>query len=175
MKLTFIRHTAPDVPKGVCYGQTDVPLASTFEDEARAVAEKLSGYRFDAVFCSPLSRCVRLAEYCGHGDAVRDDRLKEMNFGAWEMKRWEEIDDPRLQEWYDDYFNVRVTDGESFNDLGERFASFIDDIKGRGYESVAIFAHGGILMHALMRLCGVSGENIFSHQPAYGGIIEAEV
>ena len=31
MVIYFMRHTAVDVPQGVCYGQTDVPLKPTFE------------------------------------------------------------------------------------------------------------------------------------------------
>ena len=37
MKLTLIRHTTPDVPKGTIYGKTDVLLKSTFEAEAEIV------------------------------------------------------------------------------------------------------------------------------------------
>ena len=34
MVVYLIRHTSVDVPQGVCYGQTDVPLNPTFEEEA---------------------------------------------------------------------------------------------------------------------------------------------
>ena len=34
MEVILIRHTSVDVPPGVCYGQTDVPLKPTFEQEA---------------------------------------------------------------------------------------------------------------------------------------------
>ena len=34
MEVILIRHTSVDVPKGVCYGQTDVPLRDSFEEEA---------------------------------------------------------------------------------------------------------------------------------------------
>ena len=34
MEVTFIRHTSVDVPPGVCYGQSDVPLRDSFEQEA---------------------------------------------------------------------------------------------------------------------------------------------
>lgn len=30
----------------------------------------------------------------------------EINFGDWEMKPFEQNEDPRLQEWYADYMNV---------------------------------------------------------------------
>ena len=32
----------------------------------------------------------------------------EMNFGEWEMMRYDKITDPRLQEWYADFMNVTL-------------------------------------------------------------------
>ena len=66
MEVIFIRHTSVDVPPGVCYGQTDVPLRNSFEQEAAVTSGNLKSYRpngrdFDYVYTSPLSRCVRLA------------------------------------------------------------------------------------------------------------------
>ena len=86
MVIYLMRHTAVDVPQGVCYGQTDVPLKPTFETEATQTAANLQGLSFDKVYTSPLTRCVRLATFCGYPDAERDDRLKELNFGDWEMQ-----------------------------------------------------------------------------------------
>ena len=98
----FIRHTSVAVPRGVCYGQSDVPLAGGFPDEAVIVKRNLEKYSFDAVYSSPLSRCLKLAAYCGYDTPILDSRLMEMNFGDWEMKRYDEITDSRLQLWYDD-------------------------------------------------------------------------
>lgn len=39
MEVILIRHTSVDVPPGMCYGQTDVPLKPTFETEAAVTAE----------------------------------------------------------------------------------------------------------------------------------------
>ena len=33
-KIVWVRHTTPDVIPGTCYGQTDVPLKASFEEEA---------------------------------------------------------------------------------------------------------------------------------------------
>ena len=96
MVIYLMRHTAVDVPQGVCYGQTDVPLKPTFETEATQTAANLQGLSFDKVYTSPLTRCVRLATFCGYPDAERDDRLKELNFGDWEMHRFDEIADANL-------------------------------------------------------------------------------
>ena len=61
MVVYLIRHTSVDVPQGVCYGQTDVPLNPTFEEEAAQTSARLKGLQFDKVYMSPLTRCVRMA------------------------------------------------------------------------------------------------------------------
>ena len=85
MDIYLIRHTSVDVPAGTCYGQTDVPLKPSFEAEAATVKKELDRYAFDAVYTSPLSRCTRLAAYCGYPEALRDDRLKEIHMGDWKF------------------------------------------------------------------------------------------
>lgn len=169
--MTFVRHTAVDVPPGVCYGQSDVGLKDSFPDEAADVKARISGGDYDAVFTSPLSRCVRLAGECGYPDAQRDERLKELNFGEWEMRRFDEIDDPRLQEWYDDYLNVRPTGGESFVDQRERLRQFIESLHCR---HALVFAHGGILMNAMILAGIVTEDKVFTMQPPYGGSVTLE-
>ena len=37
MEIYLVRHTSVDIPAGYAYGQTDVPLRPSFEDEAEAV------------------------------------------------------------------------------------------------------------------------------------------
>lgn len=176
MKLVFIRHTSVNVPKGVCYGNTDVDLAPSFPQEARAVTDKLRTYQLDKTYCSPLSRCVKLAEFCGYPDAIRDNRLKEINFGAWEMQSYDDITDPKLQEWFDDYINVRPPEGESVIDQRNRLENFIEEIKSRNKESViGIFTHGGILINALVAYGNKTYDEVYNDIPPYGSIIEIEV
>ena len=79
MEVILIRHTSVDVPPGVCYGQTDVPLKPTFEQEAAITQENLKNYLpFDHVYTSPLTRCVRLASYCGI-------RMRNGTNGLWRL------------------------------------------------------------------------------------------
>lgn len=175
MIVTLIRHTSVDVPKGVCYGQTDVPVAGTFPQEAEATKNRLAGKEFDAVYSSPLTRARLLAEYCGFPDHRIDDRLKEMNMGDWEMKRYDDIKDDNLQKWYDDYMHVATTNGESYPMVYQRVADFLDELKGKPFKRVAVFAHCGVLLCA-----GIYGrlfpeEGCFEHAVDYGGIEEIEI
>ena len=162
MEIVLIRHTSVDVPPGVCYGQTDVPLKPSFEQEAAVSKENLKVYLpFDHVYTSPLTRCVRLASYCGYPDA--------------EMKPFDRNDDPRLQEWYADYLNVVATGGESFAMQYQRVSSFLDELKTKPYQRVAIFAHGGVLICAQIYAGLIKAEEAFNALTPYGGIIRIEV
>ncbi len=172
MEVILIRHTSVDVPPGMCYGQTDVPLKPTFEAEAAVTAENLKTYLpFDHVYTSPLTRCVRLATYCGYPDAERDKRIMEINFGDWEMKPFEQNEDPRLQEWYADYINVAATGGESFAMQYRRVSQFLDELKKKPYTRVAIFAHGGVLICAQLYAGILKAEEAFDALTPYGGIV----
>ena len=113
MKVHFVRHTSVDVPRGMCYGQTDVPLRPSFAEEAAAVLARVKELQYTKVYTSPLSRCVRLATYCGHADAERDARLLEMNFGAWEGARLYEMDTPEVRWWFEDQLRRPALKGES--------------------------------------------------------------
>lgn len=171
MEVVLIRHTSVKVPKGVCYGWSDVPLSDTFEEEAAEVRKNLAPHEpFDAVFSSPLSRATALAAYCGHPDAITDDRLKELYMGDWEMRAFDDITDPELQEWYDDFMHARTKNGESFPMLYARIASFLDDLRGKPYDKVAIFAHGGVLMCAGIYAGLFTEEDAIKNHLPYGGI-----
>lgn len=180
MKLVLIRHTSVDVPPGVCYGQTDVPLKDTFPAEAAVTRQHLEQClerdgAFDVVYTSPLSRCTRLADFCGYPDARRDPRLMEINFGAWEMKPFDHNDDPRLQEWYADYLNVAATGGESFAMQYRRVSAFLDELAAMPCRRVGIFAHGGVLICAQIYAGCFTAEEAFSHLTPYGGLVQIEI
>jgi len=175
MEVYMIRHTAVDIPLGVCYGQTDVPLKDSFEKEAAIVKENIRDITFDAYFTSPLSRCTRLATYCGFSDAIHDNRLKELNFGDWEMQEFNRIYDPRLAEWFQDYLHVPATNGESFEHLHTRVSHFLDELKTKDYKQVAIFAHGGVLIAAQVYAGLVDAKEGFKNLTPYGGIIKLNI
>ena len=172
MEIVLIRHTSVDVPKGTCYGQTDVPVRDTFEQEAELTRQSLEPLLpFDKVFSSPLTRARKLAAYCGYPDAETDDRLLEMDMGEWEMQLYDEIQDPHLQEWYDDYINQPTTGGESFRQQYQRVAAFLDELKGQPYQRVAIFAHAGVLISAGIHAGLYSWDNAWSNLADYGDFI----
>lgn len=200
MNVYLVRHTSVDVPRGICYGQSDVPVRETFPQEAETVKAKLQylvckgvlpdiqfqsgpgdvpakdrmekeALKFDAVYTSPLSRCTRLAEFCGYGDAQREPRILELDFGEWEMQEYKEIKDPHLEVWFEDWINVRATGGESFRDQFDRVSAFLQELKGTGLENVLLFCHGGVLACAKVLSGKIDPADAFSTLDDYGSIL----
>ncbi len=169
MKLYFIRHTAVDVPSGVCYGQTDVPLKSSFEEEAQIVKSQLENIEPDSVFSSPLHRCTRLASYCGFEKAILDDRLMEFNFGVWENCEWNNLD---MSAWRVDWLNNPAPGGESFAGMYQRVSGFFDELKNNGYQNVVVFTHGGVISCARVYFEQAEISETFNLMPKYGEIKE---
>ncbi|MGM9734573.1 MAG: alpha-ribazole phosphatase [Prevotella sp.] len=174
MDIIMVRHTRVGVPKGICYGWSDVPVADTFEEEAantkKQFEEILKESAPDIVFSSPLTRARKLAAYCGYDNPLLDNRLKEMNMGEWEMQRYDEIKDDALQMWYNDYMHLRATGGEGFPDLYKRVSAFFDELRTKEYRRVAIFAHGGVLLCAGIYAGLFPAEGCFEHLVECGGI-----
>lgn len=178
MIIYFIRHTSVDVPKGICYGRTDVPLATTFKEEATNVAKQIKGIEFDAVYSSPLSRALKLADFCGFEEPIVDARISEFNFGEWEMKSFDSLynEDPRFRIWCEgNYIKTSAPGGESFADQMARFENFIQEKKEQGNKTIAAFCHGGILACALIYSGKATADKAFDSVPPYGSVISIEV
>ena len=153
MKLTLVRHTAPENVDGLCYGQTDVALDESLfpEQAARAAADLPKGV--DKVYTSPLSRCARLAEYLSSGRSLplcSDARLMEMNFGLWENKRWDELPRAQVDAWMKDLTHRAPPEGETLHQVMQRLKAFLEDLKeDSSTRHTVIVTHGGIVKSLL--------------------------
>lgn len=150
-------------------------LKSTFEAEAEIVRMNIGDNKFDRVFTSPLTRCRRLAEFCGFGYADVDDNLAEMDFGDWEMKSYAEIEEHQLEEYFNDWRHKVTPGGESFEDHQRRVRVFINECIRDGYKSVLCFTHGGTILHAMILAGSIDDERPFDHIPAFGSMVNIEV
>lgn len=176
MTIDWIRHTSLSIDPILCYGQTDVPVSKNFEREAEQVKQKLDalGHRYDASFTSPLSRATLLADYCGYGDAIRDDRLMEFNFGSWEMRPWYDISDLALGNedlWFATWHQLEIPDGETLQNMILRVEEFISSCKEKGYSHIICFCHGGVINTAQYITGQIGYDDIFKLTPKHGEII----
>lgn len=168
MKITFIRHTSVAVETGMCYGWTDVEVAPTFPEEAERVRQSIKNDVFDKVYSSPLSRCRQLAAYCDYPQPVTDERLKELNFGRWEMQKWDAITDPALDAWFNDWVHLPAGGAESYEQQCRRVACFLDELRQQPYNNVCIFTHRGVIACAMVYAGLCSVEDSFRTEVDYG-------
>lgn len=146
MEIYLIRHTQPDIGKGICYGQSDICLAGSFDLEWNGIRGELPA-EIDMIYSSTLQRCTLLAAKIAafyNAPVVKDPRLMELHFGDWEMKRWDDLDQAALKLWMDNYLEKRCPNGESYHDLRLRLLSFLHELRGDKGRKL-IVTHGGII------------------------------
>ncbi|WP_341676015.1 alpha-ribazole phosphatase family protein [Niveibacterium sp. SC-1] len=154
MELHLIRHPQAAVDPQVCYGRSDLPLAGPLAPEVQHLRALLP--TDFALYTSPLQRCRLLAEQLG---APRSDpRLQEIDFGEWEMRRFEDIGVEALDRWAADPLGHRPPGGESALDMAARALSFLADIRAGTDPTVVVVAHGGPLRALAGHLLGLPPE-----------------
>ena len=169
MEIFLIRHTTPKIEKGICYGQTDLDITTTFQEEVNAIKQHLPTIQH-TVYSSPLKRCTLLAHELGESIAT-DDRLMELNFGQWEMKSWNDIPLKSLQPWMDDFVNEAPPEGESYVQLKERTMQSFNEITNQPHLSVVIVCHGGVIRAILATILNIDLKDSFQIKIPYGHVV----
>lgn len=113
-KITWIRHGMTQANGEHRYlGKTDEPLS---EKGIRFLQEKKKKSFFNApefLYASPMKRCVQTAEILFRRKPVLIPEWKEMDFGQFEGKNYEELkDNPDYQKWIDSNGTLPFPGGE---------------------------------------------------------------
>ncbi len=152
-------------------GRTDIPL----NDEGRAMAEKArEEYRetpLDLCYCSPLSRAEETARIVLTGrdiPIIRDDRLREMSFGAFEgIENYFTDPDFPLSALFQkpEAYTASVGGSESFEELFARTGAFLKEVVDplmRQEKNVLIVGHGAMNMSIISQIRGLSIRDFWS-------------
>ena len=132
-------------------GRTDAPLTEKGLVQARRVAEALRGKPIDAVYASPLERAYRTAEIASGGQqpVIRDPRLIELDFGAWEGKTRTEFvaEAPELWDaWNADPATAPAGGtGDTALQVVQRVDDFFAEMQRRhNGQTIVVVAHNGV-------------------------------
>lgn len=110
---------------------------------------------FDAVYCSDLQRCrqtlagLQLPEQAS-ATVQFDARLRELDFGAYEGLRYEDLQhDPDYRAWIDSLGAQAPPGGETSAAFHARVAAFMDELLDRAktnrHRRVLVVTHGGVI------------------------------
>ena len=171
MEIYVIRHTTPDVAKGICYGQTDLKVAATFWDEVKTIHAQIPLSEIDKVISSPLQRCLKLANTFDSPIHI-EARLQEVNFGDWEMKAWNEIPANMLDPWMKDFVNVAPPNGESYVVVQQRVLACFKEILQLPAKKIVICTHATPIRILLSSLQQMALKDSFQNKVAYGQVFK---
>lgn len=175
MTLLLARH-GECTASGTYCGRTDAPLTGKGRRQAAALARLIAAYPIRACFTSPLLRARETARIALNGRDLplsADDRLREVDFGAWEGLTYAEIERgwPQLiPTWLSDPSLVDIPAGEPFSSLRRRVRAFLSEHARVSDDHVLIIAHGGPLAVVGLELLGRPASEFFDHVPRLGSL-----
>lgn len=148
MELYLVRHTTPQIEKGLCYGQSDIGVTETFHSEAELIREALPADP-GIVYSSPLQRCRVLADHLFPASTIRlEPDLMEINCGKWELMHWDKIPPAEINPWMEDFVNVSIPGGENYIDVFNRTVACFNRIREQKEPGVLV-THGGVIRSIL--------------------------
>lgn len=174
MKLILIRHgrTAANEKHLYC-GSTDLPLSDGGRAELRVKKETtaypdIPGVR---IVTSGRIRCEETLSIL-YGDIPHetDEHFCEMDFGAFEMRSYEEMKNaPDYIAWISGDNEANVTPGgESGNRMTERVINGLNRLMEENRD-VLLVTHGGVIAAVMAYLFAEEGRNRYEWQPKPGG------
>ena len=168
-KIYLIRHAQSEFnEKGIFQGRLDSDLTPLGFVQARMVARFLEGEGVQAVISSPQRRAYKtaltIADVLGLELEV-DERVREMSFGVLEGRNfWELFNEERemMLSWLKNPIRNPLPTQEPMESFEKRILGFIEDLKKRGEERIAVVGHGGTLHGIVCLSLGLGLENLWS-------------
>lgn len=174
-ELILCRHGETDWNRqGRYQGRTDVALNAHGRQQARDLAQRLSREQVDVVYSSTLSRAydtaIEIANVHGIIEVRRDPRLDEIDQGAWEGLRRDEIalrHPDELEAWRRYPIDLRLPGGETLDEVRLRVRSALDDIMLlHDGKAICLVAHSVSMAVVKHELQGISLTEALATLPA---------
>lgn len=175
-RLLLIRHAATEAANRQLFvGSTDEAASETALRELIRLEPVLGRFAPQAWLCSPMKRAQQTAamldKVMGFARAPAiDDRLREIDFGRWEMKSFAEIasSDPELVNRWASFDDFIFPEGEAVADFQERIGDVYDELVRSEVEEVGVITHGGVIRAIICLALGLEAKNYLMFNIAPG-------
>ncbi|GAA0125766.1 MULTISPECIES: alpha-ribazole phosphatase [Clostridium] len=154
MNIYLVRHGETKENKDEkFYGDIDNGLTDYGIYQCEKLRNFLKDKKIDKVYVSEKERTIQtakeiLCDKFNYDEIIRDSRLNERNFGAFEGKKYDELKSEytkECDEWGKDWIGFKPPEGESYKDMYFRVKSFFQKIIKEDDENVLIVAHSGVI------------------------------
>lgn len=171
-RLFLLRHGPADVLPGCLVGSSDPPLSGQGLERLTGLLPQLR--EVESWHCSPLRRaqqtldCLR-RQGCVLTPPVHDQRLREIDFGSWELRTFAEIaaaEPERIAAWQQ-YETFAFPGGEAVANFVGRVGSLLADFTALG-GSIGAVTHGGVIRTMICLALGLPPRSylLFDVRPA---------
>ena len=165
MTIYLIRHGRTEANEKHLYcGSTDLPLSQTGKEELCKLKYAVKNARFITSGMKRTNETLRIL--FGDVPYQADPRFREVDFGIFEMRSYEELKDtPEYQAWLTGDNEVNIPPkGESGAQMKKRVLEAFSEIQ----EDTCIITHGGVIAAIMESLFPEEGKNRYQWQPKNG-------
>lgn len=172
-RLFLLRHGPTSAPPGCLVGSSDLPLSGQGLTRLQNIMPQLE--HVACWYCSPLLRTRQTLEHlqllgCPIGEPLYEERLREMNFGRWELQSYADIvakDEEQIEAW-NQYLDFIFPEGEAVSAFIARTTAMLRLFAESEHNTIGVMTHGGVIRTMICLALGISPKNylLFDVQPA---------
>jgi probable phosphoglycerate mutase len=139
-------------------GHFDSPLTPEGKDEARKWGSCLASFKWDRIITSDLGRAVETANFVNLSlnlTVDQDHRLREQNWGRWEGKNMQEVNEKLDPKTLEGGWEFRPPDGEARKRVRDRCLTALIEVALRWPgETILVITHEGVIRCLIYGLAG---------------------
>ena len=170
MKIYLIRHGLTEANEKRLYcGSTDLSLSQKGREELSQIKYEID-IQNTAFITSGMKRTEETLKILfGDVSHTTDSRFKEIDFGIFEMKSYEELKNTlEYQQWIngDNHANI-APNGESGAQMEKRVMDALSDVMASNKDT-AIITHGGVIAVIMTNIFSDENKNRYQWQPKQG-------
>lgn len=178
MKIYLARHGRTNYNDlNLCNGDpsVDVHITALGAEQAEALADKLKDVPIDRIFVSEMRRTRQTAEIVNqfHHVEIETTPLLNDHRSGFEGKNAQLLMD--ALDAADDRWTARFNGGESIEDMKQRVAAFIEELKTKPYNAALIVTSGWVIRVMVAVIENIPNEEAWSREPAQGDYVEFEI
>ena len=178
MKIYFARHGRTNYNDlNLCNGDPtiDVHLTSEGIKQAEMLADKLKTVPLDHIFISEMQRTRQTAEIANqfHHATIEVEPLLNDHRSGYEGQSADLLVvamDAANNKWA-----ARFNDGESIEDMKNRVAKFLDNLKAEPYNTVLVVTSGWVIRMAVAIVQNIPNEEAWTVDAEQGNYLEFDI
>lgn len=178
MKIYFARHGRTNYNDLLLCNSdptVDVYITSAGKEQAEELAKSLKDTPIEHIYVSELRRTQQTAEIVNehHDVPVEITPLINDHRSGFEGQSFELLDAALHKA--DDMWTARFNDGESIDDMKQRVAAFLDELKVKHYNCVLVVTSQWIIQVAVAIIKNISNEEAWKLQVQQGESLEIDI